>query len=137
MTPAETARLLVFVSAICPSENRHEMSTEIWYPQVADLPATDALTATIQLARRRCDVTAGDVRAEVLTMRGQRLAQGSSSPAGAETSDSCRAGALRVTCPWCGAAPGEPCTVRGSDTRLRKAPAHPLRLIAEGTCHDR
>jgi hypothetical protein len=96
MTPAETARLLVFVSAICPSENRHEMSTEIWYPQVADLPATDALTATIQLARRRCDVTAGDVRAEVLTMRGQRLAQGSSSPAGAETSDSCRAGALRV-----------------------------------------
>jgi hypothetical protein len=136
MTPAETARLLVFVGAICPPENRHEMSTAAWYPQLADLTATDALTATIQLARRQCEVTARDVRTEVLAMLGQPPAQGSSSSTGAETSDPCRA--LRVACPWCGAAPGELCTVRGSDTRLRKAPAHPLRLIlAEGTDHDR
>jgi hypothetical protein len=43
-----------------------------------------------------------------------------------------------VPCPWCGAAPRNPCTVPGSDTRLRKSPAHPVRiLIAEGTTHVR
>jgi hypothetical protein len=139
MTPAETARLLAFVSAICPSGNRHEMSTEAWYFQLADLHATDVLTAMIQRARRQCDITPRDVRAEVFAIRGQRLAQRSSSPTDAETRfcDPSRVRALRVACPWCGASPGQPCTIPGSDTLLRKAPAHPLRLIiAEGTGHD-
>lgn len=133
MTPAETARLLALMNVICPSEE----STEAWYRSLADLHVTDVLTATIQLVRRRCDVTAREVRAEVFAMRGQRLVE-ASPPTNAETSDPCRTRALRVACPWCAAAPGELCTVRGSDIRLRKSPAHPLRLIiAEGTNHDR
>jgi hypothetical protein len=136
MTPAETARFLAFVRVICPPEDRQAISTEVWYPPLADLSASDALTATIRLARRQCEVTAGDVRAEVLAMRGQQSAATSSPRTDPETQDRC--GALRVACPWCGAPPGEPCTVRGSHTRLRKTSAHPLRLtIAEGTGHGR
>jgi hypothetical protein len=130
MTPAETARLLTIVRVICPS---HELA-EAWYRSVADLSPTDVLTAAIQLARRRCDVTARDVRAEVLALHGQQLAENLSPPTDAERG----LRALRVACPWCAAAPGELCTVRGSDIRLRKAPAHPVRLItAEGTNHGR
>jgi hypothetical protein len=140
MTPAETTELLAFVSEICPSENRNELATAAWHPQLADLPATDVLTAMIGLARRHRDLTPGRVRAEVFVIRGRRPARGSSSPAGVATR-SCipgRASALRVACPWCGAAPGHHCTIPGSDTRLRKAPAHPLRLsIAKGATDDR
>ncbi len=40
--------------------------------------------------------------------------------------------ALQVSCPWCGAALGQPCTLPGSDIRLRRTLAHPARLIAAG-----
>jgi hypothetical protein len=135
MTPAETTRFLALVSVICPPEGTRAMAAEEWYPQVADLPATETLTATILLARRRCDVTPHDVRAEVFAMRGRRLRPG---PSDAEKGDPQRARALQVPCPWCGALPRDPCTVPGSDIRLHKSPAHPVRiLIAEGTTHVR
>jgi hypothetical protein len=140
MTPAETTELLAFVSEICPSENRTKMCTATWHPRVADLPATDVLAAMIQLARRHGELTPGHVRAEVFAIRGRRLARGPSSPTGlaTKTGQPVRAGALRVACPWCGAAPGQRCTIPGSATRLRKAAAHPLRLsIAKGASDDR
>jgi hypothetical protein len=138
MTPAETSELLAFVSEICPAESKHELCTEAWHPRLADLHATDVLTAMIQVARRQHRMTPGQVRAEVFAIRGRRLARGPSAPDGARACAPSRARALRVACPWCGAGPGQPCTVPGSNTRLRKALAHPLRLtIAEGTSDDR
>jgi hypothetical protein len=140
MTPVETSELLAFVSEICPSENSNTMSAAAWHPQVADLPATDVLTAMIQLARRQCGLTPGQVRDEVFAIRGRRLARGSSVPAATvpRPRQPARASALRVACPWCGAGPGQRCTIPGSDTRLRKAPAHPIRLIiAKGASDDR
>jgi hypothetical protein len=145
MTPAETSKLLAFVNEICPAENKHELRTETWHPRLADLHATDVLTAMIQLARRRRRMTPGQVRAEVFAIRGRRLARGSPAPPDAGTR-SCHpwwAPALRVMCPWCGAAPGQLCTVPGSNTTLRKTLAHPLRLsiaqatTAEGASDDR
>ncbi|GAA2606803.1 hypothetical protein GCM10010399_42160 [Dactylosporangium fulvum] len=113
MTPAETVRLVTLVRVICPSPE----PAEAWHRSLADLNAPDVFAAAIQLARRRCDVTARDVRAEVLARHERPPADDS---------------ALHVACPWCGAPPGEPCTVRGTDVRLRKAPAHPVRrIIAE------
>lgn len=120
MTPAETARLLLLVRVIGRTPDRPVLH---WHRVLADLTAGEALTAAIQVARRRSDVTAHDVRSEALAMRGER-------PAGVEPPSSPRGTAWRVACPWCGAAVGTPCTVRGSDTRLRRAPAHPLRLAA-------
>jgi hypothetical protein len=40
--------------------------------------------------------------------------------------------ALRVPCPWCGAAPDEPCTLPGGVRPLRRTVAHPARLDALG-----
>jgi hypothetical protein len=40
--------------------------------------------------------------------------------------------ALRVPCPWCKAAPGQPCTVAGLGIPLKSAPAHRARLVAAG-----
>jgi hypothetical protein len=37
---------------------------------------------------------------------------------------------LRVTCPWCKAAPGQPCTLPGGATPLRRTLAHPARIIS-------
>jgi hypothetical protein len=120
MTPAETARLLLLVRVIGRTQDRPVLD---WHRVLADLSAGEALTAAIQVARRRSDVTAHDVRTEALAMRGER-------PAGVEPPSPPVGTAWRVACPWCGAAAGTPCTVRGSDTRLRRAPAHPLRLAA-------
>jgi hypothetical protein len=118
MTPAESARLLLLVRVICPTGDGSPLD---WHRVLANLTAREALTAAIQLARRRSDVTAQDVRAEALAMRGDQPVDPAGPPAGT---------AWRVACPWCGAAVGAPCTVRGSDLRLRRAPAHPLRLAA-------
>jgi hypothetical protein len=119
MTPAETARLRTLVRMICCDS----ADAATWHRVLADLPAGPALAAAIQVARRRSEVTAHDVRAEVLAMRGER-------PASVDLPEPRRGTAWRVACPWCGAAAGAPCTVRGTDTRLRRAPAHPLRLAA-------
>lgn len=43
-----------------------------------------------------------------------------------------RAHALRVPCPWCRAAAGDPCTVPRLGIPLKNAPAHASRLIAAG-----
>jgi hypothetical protein len=40
--------------------------------------------------------------------------------------------ALRVPCPWCGAAPDQPCTLPGGVRPLRRTVAHPARLEALG-----
>ena|SRR5690242_12760873 len=118
MTPAETARLLLLVRVICRTADGSPLD---WHRVLADLTAGEALAAVIQIARRRSDVTAADVHAEALATRGGRRprAEPPGVPGGI---------AWRVACPWCGAAAGTPCTVRGTDTRLRRAPAHPLRL---------
>ncbi len=41
--------------------------------------------------------------------------------------------ALRVPCPWCGAAADRPCTLRGHTRPLRRTVAHPARLAAAGS----
>ncbi len=116
MTPAETARLLLLVRVIGRTGDGSPLD---WHRVLAGLTAAEALAAAIQIARRRSDVTARDVRAEALAMRGDRPHD----LAGPRART-----VWRVACPWCGAAAGAPCTVRGTDTRLRRAPAHPLRL---------
>jgi hypothetical protein len=117
MTPAETARLLLLIRVICRTGDGSPLD---WHRVLADLTPGEALAAAIQIARRRSDITVHDVRAEALAMRGDRRPR--VDPPGGIV--------WRVTCPWCGAAAGTPCTVRGSDQRLRRAPAHPLRLAA-------
>lgn len=170
MTWAETARLLALLTTIRRAGDG-VMAVRDWYPYLADLRAADVRAAAVQLARRRCEVTAADVRAEVFAMYGRPDAL-PHRPALAALSAPDRAGAvpdhlsatapaapdrsglahgqpssaeraapvplalvepLRVACPWCGAPVGSACTVRGSDIRLRKAPAHPLRLRLAGT----
>jgi hypothetical protein len=124
MTPAEAARLVLLVRLICRTPDGPSLD---WQRVLADLTAGEALAAAIQVARRRSDVTAADVRAEALAMRGQRPA-GAEPPYPSQPPYLSGGTAWRVACPWCGAAAGTPCTVRGSDTRMRRAPAHPLRL---------
>lgn len=150
MTPAETARLLLLVRMICGTPDRPALDRPAldWHRALADLTAGEALAAAIQVARRRSEVTAHDVRAEALairrtealairrtealaTHRSEALATRVARPAAAEPPDPAgRTAAMswRVACPWCGAVAGAPCTVRGSDTRLRRRTAHPLRL---------
>jgi hypothetical protein len=132
MTPAETARLLLLVRMICGTPDRPAPDRPAldWHRALADLTAGEALAAAIQVARRRSEVTAHDVRTEALAIRVARPAA-VDPPAAVEPPDPAgRTAAMswRVACPWCGAVAGAPCTVRGSDTRLRRRPAHPLRL---------
>jgi hypothetical protein len=133
MTPAETVGLLVLLGTVAPSESGRGLAAGAWHPLLADLEATDAQAAVVLLARRQRDVTARDVRAEVRRLHGKPLAPGSTSRVDVGTDDPRRARALRVACPWCGAARGQLCIVPGSSVPLRSTPAHPSRLaVAEG-----
>ncbi|PWI07700.1 hypothetical protein DIZ27_26050 [Streptomyces sp. NWU339] len=174
MTPTETAELAGLVAAMCPSMHLEETATDAWHLLLVDLDIADTREAVIRLGRRQSHIDAADIRAEVHTIREERLArdplplpetdpddphryrtellaivtaiasgqrvkrtpavpaQPPPAPVGRSKSD-LRVHALRVPCPWCGAAAGRPCTVPRLGIPMQNAPAHASRLIAAGS----
>lgn len=55
---------------------------------------------------------------------------GAHRPRSGEDGHAARDRALAVPCPWCSSPAGSPCVVWGSAAPLRRAPAHPARLVA-------
>jgi hypothetical protein len=142
MTPVETRHLATFLASVYPSVRvREEPSTRTWHALLADLDATDALLAVIRLARRQRDIAIYDIFAEAHRIREEWLTRHPPPVADPDGPRHFRTKlpavvtamlSLRVPCPWCGATRGQPCTLPGGDTPLRRTPAHPARLIALG-----
>jgi hypothetical protein len=142
MTPVETLYLATILASVYPSVRvREEPSTRTWHARLADVDATDALTAVIRLARRQRDIALGDVSAEAHRIRAERLTRHPQLDADPDGPRPFRTTlpavltamlSLRVPCPWCGAARGRPCTLPGGAAPLRRTLAHPARLIAVG-----
>lgn len=142
MTPVETLHLATFLASVYPSVRvREEPSTQTWHVLFADVEAADALIAVIRLAQRQRDIAPGDISAEAHRIRAERPTRHPQPDADPDGPRPLRATlpavltamlSLRVPCPWCGAARGQPCTLPGGDTPLQRTPAHPARLIAVG-----
>jgi hypothetical protein len=144
MTPLQTSRIAAFLAAVYPSVHAHgEVPPRTWHALLADVDATDALLAADRLARRRRDVTLSDIALEAYRIREQeRRARRVDPDSGPDAARPVRAAlpdlvaemlALRVPCPWCGAAADRPCTLRGRTRPLRRTVAHPARLAAAGS----
>jgi hypothetical protein len=142
MTPVETLHLATFLASVYPSVRvREQFSTRTWHALLSDVDATDALIAVIRLAERQRDIAVGDIHAEAHRVRAERLTDDSQPDADPDGPRHFRTRlpavvtamlSLRVPCPWCGAAPEQPCTLPGGAIPLRRTPAHPARLTAVG-----
>jgi hypothetical protein len=142
MTPVETLHLATFLTSVYPSVRvREEPPPQTWHALLADVDAADALIAVIRLARRQHDVDLSEIRAEAHRIREMRLARHPEPDADSDGPRHFRTSlpelvtvmlSLRVPCPWCGAATGQPCTLAEGVTPSRRALAHPARLIAVG-----
>src|SRR5919206_197406 len=129
MTRVEALHLATFLASVYPSVRvREEPPPQTWHELLADLDAADALIAVIRLAGRRRDIALSDICAEAQLIREERRA-------GHPEPDTCPGPphfrttlpavvtavlSLRVPCPWCDAAAGEPCTLPGGATPLRR-----------------
>jgi hypothetical protein len=141
MTPVETLALATFLATAYPSVRvRGEPAPRTWHARLADLDPTDALIAVIGLARGHRDIALGDVYTEAHRMREERLIRHPQPDADSDGPRALRTTllpaltamlSLRVPCPWCGAARGQPCALPGRDAPSRIS-AHPARLIAVG-----
>jgi hypothetical protein len=139
MTPAETLHLATFLASVYPSVRvREETPSRAWHA-LGDVDAADALIAVIRLARRQRDIAFSDISAEAHRIREERLTRHPGPDADPDGPRHFRTGlpevvtamlSIRVPCPRCGAAPGQPCTLPGGATPLRKTLAHPARLVA-------
>jgi hypothetical protein len=142
VTPVEALHLATFLASVYPSVRvREEPPLRTWHALLADVDAVDALMAVIRLARRRRDIALSDICAEAHRIREERLTRHPEPDSYADGPGHFRASlpevviatlSLRVPCPWCGAAVGQPCTLPGGATSLRRTVAHPARIIAVG-----
>jgi hypothetical protein len=142
MTPIERLHLATFLASVYPSVRvREEPPLRTWHALLADVDAADALMAVIRLARRQRDIALSDIYAEAHRIREERLTCHPEPDADPNGPRHFRTKlpevvtamlALRVPCPWCGAAPDQPCTLPSGATPLRRTLAHPARLIALG-----
>jgi hypothetical protein len=140
MTPVETLHLATFLASVYPSVRvRDEPPPQTWHALLADVDAADALIAVTQLASRQRDIALSDIHAEADRIREERLIRHPEPDADRDGPRHFRTEfpalvtamlSLRAPCPWCGAAPGEICTLPGGAAPLRRALAHPARLIA-------
>lgn len=142
MIPVEALHLATFLASVYPSvrvREGHPLRT--WHALLADVDAADALTAVVRLAHRRRDIALSDIRAEAHRIRDER--RGRHPEPDAHPDGPCHFRAilpelviamlsLRVSCPWCGADIGRPCTLPDGATSLRRSVAHPARLVAVG-----
>jgi len=142
VTPVEALHLATFLASVYPSVRvREEPPLRTWHALLADVDAVDALMAVIRLARRRRDIALSDICAEAHRIREERLTRHPEPDSYADGPGHFRASlpevviatlSLRVPCPWYGAAVGQPCTLPGGATSLRRTVAHPARIIAVG-----
>jgi hypothetical protein len=143
MTPLQTLRLATFLASAYPSLRGHAGAPpRTWHALLGDVNASDALMAADRLAREGRAVTLSDISLEAHRLREERRA-GDPEPAdGPDDVHHVRTAlpdlvagmlALRVPCPWCGAAVDRPCTLRGRTRSLRRTVAHPARLAAAGS----
>jgi hypothetical protein len=142
MTPVETLHLATFLAAVYPSVRvREEPAPRAWHALLADVDAADALIAVIRLARRQPDIALSDISAEAHRIREKRLTRHPEPSVDPDGPRHFRTRlpevvavmlALRVPCPWCGAAIGHPCALPAGAASLRRTLAHPARLIAVG-----
>jgi hypothetical protein len=139
MTPPETLHLATFLASVYPSVRMREGTPPRGWHALADVDAADALIAVIRLARRQRDIALSDISAEAHRIREERLTRHPEPDAYPDGLRHFRTRlpevvtamlSLRVPCPWCGAAPDQPCTLPGGATPLRRTLAHPARLIA-------
>ncbi|WP_432127304.1 zinc finger domain-containing protein [Streptomyces sp. bgisy082] len=75
MLPAETAQLVALVAAMCPSMHLEDTTTDAWQLLLADLDVADVRAAVTRLGMRQPRIAASDIRAEVRTIREERLAR--------------------------------------------------------------
>jgi hypothetical protein len=139
MTPVETLHLATFLASVYPTVRvREETPPRAWYA-LADVDTADALIAVIRLADRQRDIALSDISDEAYRIREERLTRHPEPGADPDGPRHFRTMlpdvvtamlAIRAPCPWCGAAPDQPCTLPGSATPLRRTLTHPARLIA-------
>ncbi|GEL19453.1 zinc finger domain-containing protein [Pseudonocardia asaccharolytica] len=140
MALVERSQLAAVLAAMGSPVRILDVPGGIWRELLADVDAADALLAVIRLARRRRDITAGDIRGEARAIREERRTgrPGDCEPDGPwhyRTELPAAVTAMvsrRVSCPWCGAGPGQPCTLPGGHVPLRRTPVHPARVLAAG-----
>jgi hypothetical protein len=139
MTPVETQHLVTFLASVYPSVRVREPATPSWRALLADVDTTDAWVAAIRLAQHQHEIAARDIAAEAHRIREERLTGHPRPDDDPDDQYHYRAAlpaavtamvSLRVPCPWCGAAVGQPCTLPGGDIPMRRTPAHPARLVA-------
>jgi hypothetical protein len=144
MNRSETAKLLAKAQLI---DNRtvDRATVEAWHEAIGHQDYAEAMEALFRHRQTSTDwLEPAHINALVPVIRRERMRDGLVEQAkralppppvegppewfSAEAGMRVRPRPPAVECPWCGAAPSEPCTVRGTDKPLR-AP-HPSRLEA-------
>jgi hypothetical protein len=74
MNLLETTALCAILTSICPQQRFDETTPAAWATVLADIPATDARTATLNLARKQRFIAPCEIIAEVQRMRAERIA---------------------------------------------------------------
>ena len=73
MTPSETVLLTEYIRACCPQQAIGEYTPDAWHDLLGDLSLADCKAAVAAVAKRQPFVAPSEVRAEVKTIREQRL----------------------------------------------------------------
>lgn len=73
MTPSETVLLTEYIRACCPQQAIGEYTPDAWHDLLGDLSLADCKAAVAAVAKRQPFVAPAEIRAEVRTIREQRL----------------------------------------------------------------
>jgi hypothetical protein len=73
MTPPETVLLTEYIRACCPQQAIGEYTPDAWHDLLGDLSLADCKAAVAAVAKRQPFVAPAEIRAEVKTIREQRL----------------------------------------------------------------